>query len=192
MNPHAYLVNDGYWNLMGGIWCLASVFQILAYLQLLYDFVPFLYLWVSVSYAWNVCLPALQDTGSFSFFKPEIEDFLLRPIFPEDLIERLPLLFSFATLVGFLLNLAFVLHIHCLFPASQCVSPLYYMQGPPPPGPQVYPSQASAHPQRSSNNIAHLEWKHMKWADYNTCHTWSLWGLRAPGTWKQLINSRHN
>ena len=44
MNPHVCLVNDGYRNLMGGIWCLASVFQILAYLQLLYDFVPFLYL----------------------------------------------------------------------------------------------------------------------------------------------------
>ena len=51
MNPHVCLVNDGYRNLMGGIWCLASVFQILAYLQLLYDFVPFLYLSESVSYA---------------------------------------------------------------------------------------------------------------------------------------------
>lgn len=174
---------------MGGIWCLSLVFQILDNLQLLHDFVPSLYLSES-----QIPMPGMfvsqlcKMLAPFHFLSLRLKIFFSDQPSLETWLKNFPCCSPLQPwLASFLTR--YLYYAFTLFPALQHVSPLYHMQGPWPPWPQVYPCQARAHPQRSSNNIAHLEWKHMKWDEYSTCHTWSLRGLRASGTWKQLIKS---
>ena len=84
--------------------------------------------------------------NSFYFLNLRLKIFLLRPSFPEDLIESLSLLFSVAILfdcfLGSILNS--VLHIDCFLLCN--VSLLYYTLRTLSPWPPVYLCQASAHP----------------------------------------------